>query len=126
MRIRPGMSCVDILRNIRSTRNKMTTNPNYYHVFGRMDDFLLDHQLSLEQKMNKICDFMAKDAVDNWSRIKGTYFGKQLLPGENAAILVMGRNIMGDIADTVMSVCGNTDLAIWPTSTIWSTSSSSQ
>ena len=76
------MSCADILRNIRSDRNKMMTNPNYYHDFGHMDDFLLDHELSLEQKMNKRYDFMVTYAVDNWLRIRGTYFGKQLLPGE--------------------------------------------
>ena len=101
MRIRPGMSCADILRNIRSARNKMTTNPNYYHVFGHMDDFLLDHQLSLEQKMNKICDLMAKDVINNWLNTRGTDFGKQLVSGENATVLVMGRKVTGDIADTV-------------------------
>ena len=82
MRIRPGMSCADILKNIRSARNKMTTNLNYHHVFGHMDDFLQDHQLTLEQKMNKRCDFLAKDVVDNWLRVRGTDFGNQLLPGE--------------------------------------------
>ena len=84
------MSCADILRNIRSARNKMTTNPNYYHMYGHMDDYLLDHKLTLEQKLNKIGDFLAKYAVDMWLRIRGTAFDKQLLPGENAAILVRG------------------------------------
>ena len=101
MRIRPGMSCADILRNIRSAGNKMTMNPNYYHVFGHMDDFLQDHQLTLEQKMNKICDFLEKDTVGNWFRVRGTYFGNQLLPVENAAVLVMGKKVTGDIAYTV-------------------------
>ena len=29
------------MRNIRSTRNRMTTRPDYYHVLGHMDDHLL-------------------------------------------------------------------------------------
>ena len=41
-RIRPSMKCADILRNIRSARNRMTTDPNYYHVYGHMDDILQD------------------------------------------------------------------------------------
>ena len=101
MRSRPGMSGADILRNIRSARNNMTTNPNYYHVLLHMDDFLLDHKLSLEQKTNKRYDFMATYAVDNWLRIRCIDFGKQLLPGENAAVLVMDRKVTGDIADRV-------------------------
>ena len=59
-RIRPSMSCTDILRNIRSARNKMTTNSNYDHVCGHMHDYLLGHQLTLEQKMNKIRDLFSK------------------------------------------------------------------
>ena len=109
MRIRPGMSCADILRNIRSARNKMTTNPNYCHVFGHMDDFLPDHQLTLEQRMNKRCDYLAKEAVDDWLRSRITDVGSQLLPGENAAILVKGRKVTGDIADTVRYAKGLED-----------------
>ena len=45
-RIRPSMSCADILRNIKSARNRMTTNPNYFHVYGHMDDYLKDGQLT--------------------------------------------------------------------------------
>ena len=59
-RIRPYMSCANNIRNIRSARNKMTKNLNYYPVYGRIGDYILDHQLSLEQKTNEICDFVEK------------------------------------------------------------------
>ena len=52
-RIRPSMNCADILQNIRSARNRMTTNPNYFHVYGHMDDYLKNDQLTFEQKLNK-------------------------------------------------------------------------
>ena len=47
-RIRPSMSCADILTNIRSARNKMTTYPNYFHVYSHMNNYLNDEQLSFE------------------------------------------------------------------------------
>ena len=103
-RIRNGMSCADILRNIRNCRNRMTTDPNYYHVYGHMDDILMDEQLSFEQRLNKRCDLLAKEAVElcRKSRLQGSYDrGTQLLPCESAAVLVGGVKITGDIADAI-------------------------
>ena len=47
-RIRPSMRCADILRNISSSRNRMMVDPDYYHVYGHMDDYLDDSQLTPE------------------------------------------------------------------------------
>ena len=44
----------------------MTARPDYYHVMGHMDDYLRDDLLSLEQRLNKRCDELAKAAVDVW------------------------------------------------------------
>ena len=98
------MSCADILRNIRNCRNRMTTDPNYYHVYGHMDDILTDEQLSFEQRLNKRCDILAKEAVElcRKSRLQGSYDrGTQLLPCESAAVLVGGVKITGDIGDAI-------------------------
>ena len=65
-RIRPGMKCADILRNIRNARNKTSSRPDYFHVFGHMDEWLREDQLSLEQRLNKRYDELAKAAVDVW------------------------------------------------------------
>ena len=103
-RIRPTMKCADILRNIRTARNKMTTRPDYGHVHGHMDDWLREDQMTLEQRLNKRCDELAKAAVDVWIArrlarcIPRT---KQLLPFENSALMVDGKKVTGDIADTV-------------------------
>ena len=103
-RIRPSMSCADILRNIRTARNKMTTNPNYFHVYGHMDQYLDDEQLTFEQRLNKLCDILAKEAVDLAIRLRRQGHRRQqpqLLPRESAAILVNGVKITGDIADAI-------------------------
>ena len=39
-RIRPCSSCADILRNIRSVRNKSNVIITYQHVKGHMDNYL--------------------------------------------------------------------------------------
>ena len=103
-RIRPSMKCADILRNIRSARNRMTTDPNYFHVYGHMDDFLDDDQLTFEQRLNKRCDCLAKKAVEACRMLRlsrNPERGTQLLPREDAAVLVKGVKITGDIGDAI-------------------------
>ncbi len=103
-RIKPSMKCADVLRNIRTARKKMTTRPDYYHVFGHMDDWLSEDQLSFEQKLNKRCDVLAKAAVDVWIARKLARTPprlRQLLPFESVAVLVNGKKITGDIAENV-------------------------
>ena len=41
--IRPGASCVDILRNAKKLRNKTTVVIEYGHVDGHTDKYLLWH-----------------------------------------------------------------------------------
>ena len=55
-RMRPGSSCTDILRNVRSLRNKIGAIIDYGHVDGHMDKYLLWHQMTPEQQMNVVCD----------------------------------------------------------------------
>ena len=62
-RVRPSASCADILRNIRSTRNKTTATITYGHVDGHTDKYLLWNQMTLEQQMNVKCDQEAIRAV---------------------------------------------------------------
>jgi hypothetical protein len=62
-RNRPGSSCADILQKIINTRNNVITKVKYQHVNGHMDKYLVWHQLSMEQKMNVICNNLKKCAV---------------------------------------------------------------
>ena len=103
-RIRPGMKCADILRNVRTARNDMTTNPNYFHVYGHMDDYLTEDKLSFEQKLNKRCDELAKGAVElavGLTKEGQVRRGSQLLPKEKVAVMVSGVKIAGDLGDAV-------------------------
>jgi len=82
----------------------MTTRPDYFHVLGHMDDYLADDLLTLEQRLNKRCDILAKLAIDEWLRRKRMGLertGKQLFPCETAALLIGGQKITGDIADAI-------------------------
>ena len=89
---------------MRTARNKMSTRPDYGHVYGHMDDWLREDQITLEQRLNKRCDELAKAAVDVWIARKLARCiprTKQLLPFESSALMVNGRKVTGDIADTV-------------------------
>ena len=48
-RIRPESSYANILRNIRSLRNKIGAKIEYRHVDGHIDKYLLWHQMTPEQ-----------------------------------------------------------------------------
>ena len=65
IRIRAKSGCWDILQNIRTSR-KGTKAIISFHVEGYMDRYFADEDLTLEQWLNKQCDFLAKMAVDKW------------------------------------------------------------
>ena len=100
-RMRLGASCADILRNIRNTRNKTTVKIKYEHVDGHMDKYLLFTQMTLEQQMNYWCDKEANKAVERSIQHKFITEGKQLLPGENAAVFVGGKKLTSDLSRAV-------------------------
>ena len=82
----------------------MTTNPDYFHFLGHMDDYLEDDQLTLEQLLNKSYDILAEFTIDTWLKRKRSGVvrtDKQLLPCESAAIMIKGQKITGDIADAI-------------------------
>ena len=100
-RVRPGASCADILRNIRSIRNKTTATIKYGHVDGHTDNYLLWHQMTLEQKMNVICDKEANKAVFKSIECAFQQEGKQLLPGEDVAVFVRGKKLTSDLSKAI-------------------------
>ena len=105
-RVRPGASCADILRNIRSIRNKTTATIKYGHVDGHTDKYLLWHQMTLEQKMNVICDREANKAVFESIECAFHQEGKQLLPGEDVAVFVRGKKLTSDLSKAIRFEAG--------------------
>ena len=57
-----------------------------------MDKYLLWHRMTVEQRMNTVCDTEAKRAVARNTRRCFQREGMQLLPGEDAAVFVHGEN----------------------------------
>ena len=108
-RIRPGMSCVDILRNIKKARGRMTTVPFYFHVYGHVERFLRDNQLTLEQHLNIVCDGTAKSAVDMFVRNEKANLCKQLLPAEDAAVVRDGVKVREDISGPIRYALGKAE-----------------
>ena len=101
VRVRSKMGCADILRNIRTSRKGTDVAINYFHVEGHMDRYLSDEELTLEQWMNKQCDILAKFAIDRWIRQGLPHPGLQLLPREDAAFIVDGIKVTGDIGEAI-------------------------
>ena len=105
-RIRPGASCADLLRSIRSSGNRLNGKFIGVHVDSHMDKYLLWHQLTLEQQLNVLCDQLAKGAVsrailDQMRRRGRRRDGLQVLPREDVALFSHGEKLTSDIAKTV-------------------------
>ena len=95
------MSCSDILRNIRTSRKGTKVVLNYFHVEGHMDRYFADKDFTLEQWLNKKCDNFAKMTVDKWICMRLPHPGLQLLPREDAALIVGGLKVTGEIGNAV-------------------------
>ena len=96
------MGCAEILQNIRTSRKGTeATIKKYFHVDGHMDCYFADDKLTLEQWLNKQCDFLAKMTIDKWISQGLPHPGLQLLPREDAALIVSGLKVTGDIGDAI-------------------------
>ena len=105
-RIRPGASCADLLRSIRSSGNRLRNSFIGVHVDSNMDKYLLWHQLTLEHQLNVLCDQLAKGAVarailKQMSREGRRRDGLQVLPREDVALFAHGKKLTSDIAKMV-------------------------
>jgi hypothetical protein len=78
-----------------------TGNFTYMHVFGHMDKYLPWERLTLIQQMNCICNTFAKAALTN--AIINSYHQQptQFLPKEEAALVVWGDKMTGNISHTI-------------------------
>jgi hypothetical protein len=80
----------------------MFTGPfKYQHVPGHIDKILSWHQLSVVQQFNCVCNTTAKNAVQR--AIMSGYFNStaQLLPREDAAVVIWGNKITNDVSHPV-------------------------
>ena len=66
-----------------------------------MGKYVLFIQMMLEQQMNYWCDKEANKAVERSIQHKFVTEGKQLLPGEDAAVFVGGKKLTSDLSRAV-------------------------
>ncbi len=97
-RICPSAKCADIRRNLQLTKQTFQGTFRYVHVYGHKDKYLAWNQLNLMQQMNCLCNTLAKKAVAI-ALLKG-YHNRftQLLPNEDAVLVIWGNKVTGDIA----------------------------
>jgi hypothetical protein len=108
-RIPPSSNHGDILRVLRNVKHRLGVVFSYNHVYGHEDKKKLWHRLSLEEKLNCVCDQLAKAAVT--IAIAATGPPKdQMLPLESAAIFLRGNKLTGDISEPTRFALATTEV----------------
>jgi hypothetical protein len=100
-RIKPSTKCADIHRILRSTKLGFQGEFTYCHVYSHMNQYLPWERLSLIQQMNCVCHTLAKRAL---TMALSTGYHEQpthFLPREDAALVVWGEKITGDISQKI-------------------------
>jgi hypothetical protein len=97
-RIQPSAKCADIRHNLKAVKPLLNGAFHYVHVYGHMDRLLKWEQLMLPQKLNCVCNTLAKRSVT--AAIHSGYYDRptQLLPKEDVALVIWGNKITGDIS----------------------------
>jgi hypothetical protein len=97
-RIRPSAKCADIRRSLKAVKPLLSGTFCYVHVYGHMGRMLKWEQLTLTQKLNCVCDTLAKRSVT--TAINHGYHDRptQLLPKEDMALVIWGNKITGDVS----------------------------
>jgi hypothetical protein len=91
-RVRNNSKHADLLRNLRYIKGKFKFDVTYHYVKAHQDDVHAFEDLPLIQQLNVMCDLLAKQAVQaSVEQTTPRIPHLQLLPGEQAALVVDGR-----------------------------------
>jgi hypothetical protein len=96
--IQPSAKCADIHRSLKAVKPLLCGTFRYVHDYGHMDRMLKWEHLALTQKLNCVCDTLAKRSVT--TVINHGYHDRptQLLPKEDVALVIWGNKITGNIS----------------------------
>ena len=98
-RVRPRTKHADLIRNLRDIKATHKFDVKYIHVKAHQDDHLAWDELTLFQQLNVHCDLLAKQAVQEAiTTVKPREPLAQLLPREQAALVVGGNKLTTDTA----------------------------
>jgi hypothetical protein len=62
-RIEPRAKCANIRWNFNATKQTYLGSLTYVHIYGHIDNYLSQTQLSLMQQLNCVCNTLEKRAV---------------------------------------------------------------
>lgn len=82
----------DVVCVIRRVKQAISLRLSYIEVQGHLDDRVLFLNLSIEARLNVLCDGDAKIKLD-WEHERGTL--KELLPHEGVIVHILGNKIVG-------------------------------
>ncbi len=109
-RVRNNSKHANLLRNLRYLKNKYHFEVEYHHVKAHQDDIYAYDDLPLIQQLNVICDNLAKQAVQA-SLLSTTPRASldQILPNEQAVLVINGRKQTTDVAVDLRFQLGRTE-----------------
>jgi hypothetical protein len=88
----------DLLRLLRNLRPQLMTAFNYLHVYGHADDKKGANNLTMVERLNCMCDALAKLArLRYWTAERE--ITTQVLPKERAALFLHNQKQTGDISE---------------------------
>jgi hypothetical protein len=100
----------DLLRSLRYLKNKHLMKLQYFHVKAHQDDHTPWKDLPLVQQLNCKCDDLAKQAVHMSTLSSHQRTGlDQLLPREQAAVIVDGMKQTTDVGQAIRFSLGKTE-----------------
>ena len=107
-RVKSSLKQGDLVRAIRAMKQGLFLQLRYQYVKSHQDDVIGWNDLPLDQRMNVMCDTLAKQAVGRGLSFEAvTRVMKPLsLPFEQASIIVGGNKLTSDVSDPVRFILG--------------------
>ena len=107
-RVKSSLKQGDLVRAIRAMKQGLFLQLRYQYVKSHQDDVTRWADLPLDQRMNVMCDTLAKQAVGRGLSIESvSRVMKPLsLPFEQASIIVEGNKLTSDVSEPVRFILG--------------------
>lgn len=108
-RVKSSLRQGDLVRAIRSMKQGMFLQLRYQYVKSHQDDITRWEELPVDQKLNVMCDTLAKQAVGRGLAFEAVNrrVGPLSLPFEQAAVIVGGNKLTSDVSEPVRYLLGH-------------------
>lgn len=110
-RVKSSLRQGDLIRALRSMKQGLFLQLQYQYVKSHQDDVTTWDNLPLDQRLNVLCDTLAKQAMGRGLSMNAV--GRRLeplsLPFEQASITVGGNKLTSDVSEPVRYLLGHTE-----------------